>query len=183
MFGIETSVKVTARAQAGASASAKALVTIGNDGKIHFKVGAGATVGIGGGVDLEFSISIEALLKHLGIKSLTELIEWCELFVKDPAAFIAQLIEDAQEKIPGMLVAKATEVITDTVTSAYETAQKILTSFTTNPFTPFLPPIGGPPGIGSAGGGMPPGGGMGGAPSSGPLPEYKRAKQLRTWSE
>ncbi|MDD4017572.1 MAG: hypothetical protein PHV28_06465 [Kiritimatiellae bacterium] len=202
VFGVATNVTATASAQAGASASASALVTIGFDGKVSFKVGAGATAGVGAGVDLEFEVSAEALLNYLGLSSLDELIEWCQQFVQDPSAYIGQLINEAKDNmaaaVASAVVEKVEEAITETVTGAYDAAGDILADVGGFPGSALQSLFGGgnAGGGGHAGGGLPAlgnsgSGGCGGASSgSGGASgggsgggNYKRDSQFKRWSK
>jgi len=202
VFGMATNVTATASAQAGASASASALVTIGFDGKVTFKVGAGATAGVGAGVDLEFEVSAEALLNYLGLSSLDELIEWCQQFVQDPGAYIGQLINEAKDNmaaaVASAVVEKVEEAITETVTGAYDAAGDILADVGGFPGSALQSLFGGgnAGGGGNTGGGLPAignsgsggcggvssgsGGGAGGGSGGG---NYKRDSQFKRWSK
>lgn len=203
VFGVATNVTATASAQAGASASSSALVTIGFDGKVSFKVGAGATAGVGAGVDLEFEVSAEALLNYLGLSSLDELVEWCQQFVQDPGAYIGQLINEAKDNmaaaVASAVVEKVEEAITETVTGAYDAAGDILSDVGGFPGSALQSLFGGGNaggGGGHAGGGLPAlgnsgsggcggassgsGGGAGGGSGGG---NYKRDSQFKRWSK
>jgi hypothetical protein len=76
VLGIDTSVKLVATGQVGASVEGAAIITIGKDGKIKFAIGGGATLGIGGNVRMEFEVSADKLIAKLGLKDVSELIEW-----------------------------------------------------------------------------------------------------------
>lgn len=99
LFGLQTTVTATAQGQAGASASASALVTIGFDGQIYFKVGAGATAGLGGGVTFNAAVDAQQLMAKLGLESLDQLITWCEQLASDPEALAKQLAQDAAKQV------------------------------------------------------------------------------------
>lgn len=76
VLGVDTSVKLIATGQVGASVEGAAIITIGKDGKIKFAIGGGATLGIGGNVRMEFEVSADKLIAKLGLKDVSELIEW-----------------------------------------------------------------------------------------------------------
>lgn len=76
VLGVDTSVKLIATGQVGASVEGAAIITIGKDGKIKFAIGGGATLGIGGNVRMEFEVSADKLMEKLGLKDISQLIEW-----------------------------------------------------------------------------------------------------------
>jgi len=94
ILGIDTSVKLIAAGQVGASVEGAALITIGKDGKIKFAIGGGATVGIGGNVRMEFEVSAEKLMEKLGLKNISELIEWIMKVSKNSKELIKELFGD-----------------------------------------------------------------------------------------
>ena len=105
---------------------AATLVTTGFDDKISFKVGPGATAGVGAGATLQFAVNAEALLNDLGLSSLDGLIEWCQQLVQNPSTYIGQLINEAKDNVAASDAERVEEVIAETVTRAYAAAENIL---------------------------------------------------------
>lgn len=99
IMGLATTVTVTASGYAGAMGYAEATVTIGFDGRIKFRLGAGLAIGLGASVGIEFDVDASELMKRLNLDSLEQLVEWIEAFRKNPAKFVRQLVEDATTQI------------------------------------------------------------------------------------
>ncbi len=206
LFGVATTVQATAHAQAGASASAEATVTIGFDGKIHFKLGAGATAGVGGGLNFEFEVSAPQLMESLGIKDLSQLIDWCQKFVENPDELAKDLAKEAGKELAGALADKvkdaAVAAAKDLAGSAFELADNVLDSAGGLPGGGIMADIGsglhglfgggssssGPGSSGIGGGGSGGGGGGGGSGGGGSGggdggAGYKRDEQFKQWSK
>lgn len=94
VLGIDTTVKVTGSVSAGAEAEGSALLTIGTDGKIKFKLGGKAAVGVGAGVTVEFEVSADKLIEKLGLKDISELISWCMDAAENPEETFKKMLED-----------------------------------------------------------------------------------------
>ncbi len=201
LFGIQTTVTATVSGQAGASASASALVTIGFDGNIYFKVGAGATAGIGGSVSFNAAVDAQQLMQNLGFESLDQLISWCEQLANDPAALAEQLARDAASDMAGALVEQikdeALDAARDLASSAFGLAGSVTGSCGSLPGGGPLASLGSglqslfggsqqsaqqQAGSGAGGGGGSSGGstaaGAGGSGQS-----YKRDSQFNQWSK
>jgi len=99
ILGVDTSVKLIASGQVGASVEGVALITIGKDGKIKFAIGGGATVGIGGNLRMEFEVSAEKLMEKLGLKNISELIEWIMKASKNSKELMKELFGDDNSTI------------------------------------------------------------------------------------
>ena len=99
VLGIDTSVKLIAAGQVGASVEGAALITIGKDGKIKFAIGGGATVGIGGSVRMEFEVSADKLMEKLGLKNISQLIEWIMKVSKNSKEILKELFGDENSAI------------------------------------------------------------------------------------
>ena len=182
LFGIQTTVTATAKGQAGASANASALVTIGFDGMIYFKLGAGATAGIGGGVTFDAAVSAEQLMKNLGLTDMDQLIEWCEKLAADPDAVASQLARDAARSAAADKAEAALDAAKDLAGSAWDLAKRVAGSCSGLP--------GGCSGgglqslfsTGTGGGGG--GGGAGGVVGGGGSGTgYQRDSQFDRWSQ
>ncbi len=177
LFGVQTTVTATARGQAGASANATALVTIGFDGKVHFKVGAGATAGLGGGVYFDVAVDAGQLMQNLGFESLDQLIEWAEGVASDPERLAGELASGATGQLGSLMFDAARNMAED----AFSLAGAVVNSLSGLPGGLF----GG--GSGGGSGGSSPGGGSigGGAPGGGGGEngqEYKRFQRFEDWS-
>ena len=201
LFGIQTTVTATAKAQAGASASATAQVTIGFDGKIYFKIGAGATVGVGAGVTFNAAIDAQQLMSKLGFESLDQLIAWCEQLANDPGALAEQLAKDAAKDLGsamlGQIKDEAISAAKDLAGSAFGLAGNVLGSAGSLPGGGPLASLGsglqslfggsgsssGPVGSGTGGGTGGSGGGGGSGAAGGSGQEYKRDSQFNKWSK
>jgi hypothetical protein len=94
VLGIDTSVKLIATGQVGASVEGAAIITIGKDGKIKFAIGGGATLGIGGNVRMEFEVSADKLIAKLGLKDVSELIEWIMKVSQNSKELMKELFGD-----------------------------------------------------------------------------------------
>jgi hypothetical protein len=99
ILGVDTSVKLIATGQVGASVEGAALITIGKDGKIKFAIGGGATVGIGGNVRMEFEVSAEKLMEKLGLKNISQLIEWVMKVSQNSKELLKELFGDENNTI------------------------------------------------------------------------------------
>jgi len=99
VLGVDTSVKLIASGQVGASVEGTALITIGKDGKIKFSIGGGATVGIGGNVRMEFEVSAEKLMEKLGLKNISQLIEWIMKVSQNSKELLKDLFGDENSTI------------------------------------------------------------------------------------
>jgi len=122
VFGVQTNVNVTAEAHAGLMAEGEALVTIGFDGRIKFKLGAGLSVGVGASVGVEFDVDASELMAKLGLADLASLVQWVDKFQKDPKATIDQIIDDTKKaaieqgmELAQEIIAEAAEPIIDGV--------------------------------------------------------------------
>lgn len=93
IFGIQANVHIVAAGSIGVLAKGTAQVTIGFNGKVRFKVGAGVVIGIGAKFCLEWELDASELLKKLNLPDLDALIEWIEKFTSDPAGTIGDLLD------------------------------------------------------------------------------------------
>ena len=203
LFGVATTVQATAHAQAGASASAEATVTIGFDGLIHFKLGAGATAGVGAGLNFEFEVSAPQLMESLGIKDLSQLIEWCQKFVENPDELAKDLAKEAGKELAGALADQvkdeALAAAKDLAGSAWDLADNVLGSAGSLPggggggilgnigsgLQGLFGGGGSPSGPGNSGIGGGGGGGGGGSSGGGGSDGsgYTRDEQFKQWSK
>lgn len=107
LFGISTTVLATGTASAGASASAAATVTIGFDGKLLFKLGAGAAAAVGGKLSFEFEVNTAEFMEQMGIPDLASLVDWCQQFSGNPDQLAKDLANEAGKRAGGLLAQKA----------------------------------------------------------------------------
>jgi hypothetical protein len=99
VFGLSTTVKLSAEAHAGVMAHGEAVVTIGFDGKVKFQIGVGFSVGIGVSASMEFEVDASELVKKLGLANLAELLDWIKNFQKDPKAKLGELFDEAVDRL------------------------------------------------------------------------------------
>lgn len=111
VFGLQANVKVYAEAHAGALARGEALVMIGFDGRIRFRLGAGISVGVGASAGVEFDLDASEFMRRVGIKNLSELVAWLAKFSQDPGATLEELVAEAKQA----LVNEAPQRLTDAV--------------------------------------------------------------------
>ena len=206
LFGIQTTVTATVKGQAGASANASALVTIGFDGKVYFKLGAGATAGLGGGVTFNAAVDAQQLMENLGFESLDQLIGWCEQLVDDPDQLAEELAKEAAKKAAGALLDQAKDDVIgeakELAGNAFSLAENMLGSAGSLPGgggllgsagsglqslfggSSILSPAGSGTGGGTGGGacGGNAGAGSGAGSGGAPAPDYKRDGQFNSWS-
>jgi len=99
VFGVKTNVNLVASGYAGALAEGKAVVTLGWNGKVRFMVGIGASLGLGGGVSVEFELDAEELLARWNLKSLEELLVKLKEFQENPYPHLAKWGWQALRKV------------------------------------------------------------------------------------
>jgi len=113
VFGVQTNIKVVAEGHAGLLAQGEAAVTLGYDGRISFKLGAGVSVGIGGSVTVSFEVDASKLLDELGLTDLAELLVWLDDFVANPEERLADIADEALRWIVDEALAAAEEAVED----------------------------------------------------------------------
>ena len=91
VFGVKTNVNLMASGYAGAMAQGKAVVTLGWNGKVSFMASLGASLGLGGGLAVEFEMDADELMAKLNFTTLSQLLEWMKEFQENPMPVLAKL--------------------------------------------------------------------------------------------
>jgi hypothetical protein len=99
VFGVKTNVNLIASGYAGALAEGKAVVTLGWNGKVSFVASLGASLGLGGGVAVEFEMDAEELMQKLNFTDLSQLLDWIKEFQENPMPVLAKLGIQAFRKL------------------------------------------------------------------------------------
>ena len=114
-FGIKTNVTATAEGHAGAMAEAEAVVSIGFNGKIKFKLSGGLAIGLGGSLGVEFDVDASELMSQLHIDDLGALLEWIDRFRDDPGSVLKEMIGDAAKRLVDAGIEYAKNTVTEVV--------------------------------------------------------------------
>jgi len=99
VFGVKTNVNLIASGYAGAMAEGKAMATLGWNGKVSFMACLGASLGLGGGLAVEFEMDAESLMERLHLSDLQQLLDWMKGFQEHPETYLARLGIQALRKV------------------------------------------------------------------------------------
>lgn len=113
LLGVKADIRVYASGAAGVMASGEAILTIGFDGTITMKAGAGVVAGIGGEVGVEVIFDASDLIKKMGLNDIRELIKWADTFISDPREFANEILKNITDTIIENIDKKVQEALDD----------------------------------------------------------------------